>query len=140
VTLDVRRRCRVCHGITSEKHFPPRNPQTVNLLSVQRQNVYRKRFGLIAPISILCSGCRYAVWRFLFCSASRSRLERSLIPLTFTLQSELSFEYRLPVCKPSSADKRQLHSSKQQRHQKQSVTVKFPLIHFDCAIAPSGSG
>jgi hypothetical protein len=57
-------------------------------------------------------------------------------------QSELSYEYRRPPshAHASSADKRQQHSSKQQRHHKQSVDVKFPLIHFDCALAPAAAG
>lgn len=73
---------------------------------------------------------------------------RSLIlphpcPLTqilFASQSELSFEHcRLPSSS-SSADKRQLHSSKHQRHQSRSEVVTFPLIHFDCALAPAAAG
>ena len=62
------------------------------------------------------------------------------IHLTFALQSELSFEYRLALSHSPCSDKRLLHSSKQLRRQKQNATVNFPLIHFDCAIAPAASG
>jgi hypothetical protein len=33
-----------------------------------------------------------------------------------------------------------VHSSERQRRQSQSVVITFPLIHFDCALAPAAVG
>jgi hypothetical protein len=60
--------------------------------------------------------------------------------LRFRVQSELSFEYRPLQSNAPSVDKRSQQASKKQRHQNQSVTVNFPLIHFDCALSPAAPG
>ena len=84
--------------------------------------------------SLSCSGFKYE------CAPCFALHLCPLTQILFASQSELSFEHcRLPSSS-SSADKRQLHSSKHQRHQNRSEVVTFPLIHFDCALAPAAAG
>jgi hypothetical protein len=86
-----------------------------------------------------CSGCKYAYCMLLIYWSS-SDTGASLFTSLCASQSDLSFEYRIPLSKSSISQKRQPHQSKQHRHHRQSLTVKFPLVHFDCALAPAAEG
>ena len=84
--------------------------------------------------SLSCSGFKYQ------CAPCFALHLCPLTQILFASQSELSFEHCPLPSSSSSADKRQLHSSKHQRHQNRSEVVTFPLIYFDCALAPAAAG